>query len=763
MFRTHAPIGVTQQNRSSLTRSYLPLSQYFLQKGGGSEKETQGKALYGLSEPSKTKAGKKPRKAKTGKERGKERDEGAFWAVPALPGELKLLDETKRRKGQMKVAQPQKCRWCDEAATTATIHSNAYAYVPTCDKHVGKAKRAVGGEFCYTQPIMQKDATCDLCEKPASFFVYTGSYNSKRHPNGAILKGACKDHLEKIRGQVNNDSSSSKYVEPIVKRLKIGELDEAAKWKKGTYRFVWGDDKEHEALSYSLGVWVIHKIPERGYQGGRLMTVYKRWRIVHGPSGNAIYPSKIHTKKKDATDIVDAFLSRSPEALNAQDYDTARRLARGIRESGLDEGDFLTGVGMDRAVIARAWPRNEVPHKRGVKAIAGAYNLREKESCRYCSSVATKRVSGSNGSFGVCDKHVGMAKGALRKMKGGPGVKVETISSGAVDSSAICLHLGELGEAKAVKYPTTGGWRILGIDDDTDTCEQCGKTGLKRTVVLEPILDGGGIKRVGTTCAEYLTKTRGSWVLRRGVEVQKAKEKVVDDAGRSRVIQGVVKAGMPWKLLQRLFTRYKAKFMKGDYSLTDGQKAGLRHNMDAILKASGLDASEIKIYHRERHTTKEWSALDRFYDIATRKTEERAERCGAVAASMNRKKPTEVQKRKKRHEKAKAAESRAPRTFRDIAMSASKKRKKEKAEASGKVEVNPGVFIDADDGIMDLIRLADEGAAGPSAGMTGSGNISTVAVPLGAGGRDGKKKKKKCEKGSNGLSQGISNLLRRVW
>lgn len=41
--------------------------------------------------------------------------------------------------------------------------------------------------------------------------------------------------------------------------------------------------------------------------------------------------------------------------------------------------------------------------------------------------------------------------------------------------------------------------KILGINDDVTTCECCGKSNLKKTVVLE--LDGGGEVHYGTDCA----------------------------------------------------------------------------------------------------------------------------------------------------------------------------------------------------------------------------------------------------------------------
>lgn len=45
-------------------------------------------------------------------------------------------------------------------------------------------------------------------------------------------------------------------------------------------------------------------------------------------------------------------------------------------------------------------------------------------------------------------------------------------------------------------------WNFLGINDDHDNCECCGKVGLKRVVYLENEADGT-IAHFGTTCAAY--------------------------------------------------------------------------------------------------------------------------------------------------------------------------------------------------------------------------------------------------------------------
>jgi hypothetical protein len=69
------------------------------------------------------------------------------------------------------------------------------------------------------------------------------------------------------------------------------------------------------------------------------------------------------------------------------------------------------------------------------------------------------------------------------------------------------------------------------------------------------------------------------------------------------------------------------------------------------------------------------------------------------------------------------------------------------------------------------LTVFKSGAAGPAAGMTGSGNIPAVAVPIGAG--DGgwdaidapgrKRSKKKKRKKGEELSKGVDYLLRMPW
>lgn len=56
---------------------------------------------------------------------------------------------------------------------------------------------------------------------------------------------------------------------------------------------------------------------------------------------------------------------------------------------------------------------------------------------------------------------------------------------------------------------TRPSFKIIGITDETTVCETCGKTNLKKVVVLEN-LDTGEIVRYGTDCAAKAMGTKKS-------------------------------------------------------------------------------------------------------------------------------------------------------------------------------------------------------------------------------------------------------------
>ncbi len=52
------------------------------------------------------------------------------------------------------------------------------------------------------------------------------------------------------------------------------------------------------------------------------------------------------------------------------------------------------------------------------------------------------------------------------------------------------------------------GWKVLGTNDDRETCECCGKTGLKRVVWLES--EAGDVVAYGTESAARALQVRGT-------------------------------------------------------------------------------------------------------------------------------------------------------------------------------------------------------------------------------------------------------------
>ena len=63
-------------------------------------------------------------------------------------------------------------------------------------------------------------------------------------------------------------------------------------------------------------------------------------------------------------------------------------------------------------------------------------------------------------------------------------------------------------------------FRVLGVNDDRDFCECCGKTGLKRVVFIED-RELGGIKHFGTTCAMNPAKNFDKMAVETLVSVKK--------------------------------------------------------------------------------------------------------------------------------------------------------------------------------------------------------------------------------------------------
>lgn len=81
---------------------------------------------------------------------------------------------------------------------------------------------------------------------------------------------------------------------------------------------------------------------------------------------------------------------------------------------------------------------------------------------------------------------------------------------------------------EALEYGT--GWEVVGITDECDTCEHCGRRGLKRVVAMVPLdADGnrdGDAAYFGTGCAVGYAKRGGrKWTAVRIVDAANAAER----------------------------------------------------------------------------------------------------------------------------------------------------------------------------------------------------------------------------------------------
>jgi hypothetical protein len=76
-------------------------------------------------------------------------------------------------------------------------------------------------------------------------------------------------------------------------------------------------------------------------------------------------------------------------------------------------------------------------------------------------------------------------------------------------------------------------YRIKGVNDEQDTCDECGKTNLRRTVILAPLDDEGnedGECRVGVDCAAKMMRTTTVKVKNQVAEQSTRLDREADDA-----------------------------------------------------------------------------------------------------------------------------------------------------------------------------------------------------------------------------------------
>lgn len=151
-----APIGTAGAFAPTLPSVKLvPLSVFFLnmQDGKGDE---EGDQMYGLKMPSENtpeqdKEKEKPedeKEARKGKRKGKKKPSVQRKEPPKKPKqpeqggpEPKMGASESIMEG--KINKPQKCKYCDGAATKAYLWANGRAYIPVCDAHESNAKTRI--------------------------------------------------------------------------------------------------------------------------------------------------------------------------------------------------------------------------------------------------------------------------------------------------------------------------------------------------------------------------------------------------------------------------------------------------------------------------------------------------------------------------------------------------------------------------------------------------------------------------------------------
>lgn len=81
--------------------------------------------------------------------------------------------------------------------------------------------------------------------------------------------------------------------------------------------------------------------------------------------------------------------------------------------------------------------------------------------------------------------------------------------------------------------------RIMGINDEVTACEKCGRSGLKRTVVLQA--DDGEILHYGTECAAVATGRIESRLRTAAERAERARPDRMSDTRRRDTVRGVAR------------------------------------------------------------------------------------------------------------------------------------------------------------------------------------------------------------------------------
>lgn len=136
------------------------------------------------------------------------------------------------------------------------------------------------------------------------------------------------------------------------------------------------------------------------------------------------------------------------------------------------------------------------------------------------------------------------------------------------------------------------GWDILGISDEVGTCEQCGRTNLKRTVCLT---NGESEMYFGTTCAATMLGRSTEWVTRTAQERQQARVRVQDQEEWSRILNS---------------RHYK--FLKNQiHALGDARnERKIQRGFERVVEQSGLLAQCVREHLKSRWGHEKSSCLE---------------------------------------------------------------------------------------------------------------------------------------------------------
>lgn len=97
--------------------------------------------------------------------------------------------------------------------------------------------------------------------------------------------------------------------------------------------------------------------------------------------------------------------------------------------------------------------------------------------------------------------------------------------------------------------------KILGINDESDRCDHCGKTNLKRTIILD--IDGE-IVRYGVDCASRALNRKATLIERSAIVAESAAQLHIRKVAEFEIALAKTKAEQNDYLRRKLGTRYAA-------------------------------------------------------------------------------------------------------------------------------------------------------------------------------------------------------------